>query len=397
MIGRTAAACARKEALLLVRDKQTLVLLFLMPTAFILIMSLALQDRFDSAGQSLGRIVIVDGDGAAAARELAGALRDETGFDVDLVSADGAADARQRVRAGDADFAVRIDDGLSDSLASGGAVPTEYVRILVAPGVEREREAIVTGALELTLARLQLREIAQRLGPMTPSAPDAAAGRVAVEYVYGGDTGVRPSSVQQNVPAWLVFGIFFVVIPLSNTMIRERQSGMEQRLRTTPAGSGPLLMGKLLPYFAVNQLQALAMLGVGVFVVPALGGQALSLTGVPPAALVTMAVAVSIAALGYALLVASVSETTEQASMLGGGGNIILAAIGGIMVPEFVMPARLQAVTDVSPMAWGLDGFLTAFLQYGGVEAIAPYAAALAAFGGAGMVIAGWLQARRAA
>lgn len=400
MIGRTLVACARKEALLLMRDQQTLLLLFLMPTVFILIMSLALQERFDSASQSRGRVLVVDADGGPAGRQLTASLRARTGFDVAFASADEAGDPRQRVRAGEADLAVRVEDGLGDALASRSAAPNDYLRILVAPGVEREREAIVTGAVELTLARLQLRAMAQRLEPTVAREPESQADGVAVEYLYGDRNGggdVRPSAVQQNVPAWLVFGIFFVVIPLSNTMIRERQSGMEQRLRTTPAGPGSILAGKLLPYFCVNQLQALAMLGVGVFIVPALGGEALRLAGVSPAALVTLTIAVSLAALGYALFVASVSETSEQASMLGGGGNIILAAIGGIMVPEFVMPARLQAVTNISPMAWGLDGFLTAFLQRGGVDAIAPYAAALVALGIAGMAIAGWLQGRRAA
>lgn len=398
MMGRTLAACARKEALLLVRDKQTLLLLFLMPTAFILIMSLALQERFEPEGQGRGLVLVIDQDGGVGARELVASLREQAGFEVEVADGGEPADVRRRVRDGDLDFAVTIGEGLSASLASRSAQPSDHLHILAAPAVEGEREAQLTGALELTLARLRLRRIAQRLEPPGELGPEARAGGLRVEYLYGeGENGVRPSSVQQNVPAWLVFGIFFVVIPLSNTMIRERQSGMEQRLRTTPAGPVAILAGKLLPYFVVNQLQSVAMLAVGVFVVPALGGEALSLNGVPLAALAVMAIAVSLAALGYALLVASASETTEQAGMLGGGGNIILAAIGGIMVPEFIMPARLQAVADVSPMAWGLDGFLTAFLQHGGIAAIAPHAAALAAFGAAGTGIAAWLQARRAA
>jgi ABC-2 type transport system permease protein len=40
-----------------------------------------------------------------------------------------------------------------------------------------------------------------------------------------------PSSVQQNVPAWLIFAMFFVVIPVSSIFIIERQQGTLQRLR----------------------------------------------------------------------------------------------------------------------------------------------------------------------
>ena len=76
-----------------------------------------------------------------------------------------------------------------------------------------------------------------------------------------------------------------------------------------------------------------------------------------------MSAAVSLAALGYALLISSITRTTEQASLLGGAGNLILAAIGGIMVPKFVMPEAMQHLTNVSPMAWGLEGFLDVLLR----------------------------------
>ena len=61
--------------------------------------------------------------------------------------------------------------------------------------------------------------------------------------------------MQQNVPAWLVFGAFFVVIPLSNTLIRERQQGTLRRLRTMPVGQGTLLVGKLDAVFSRQLVQ----------------------------------------------------------------------------------------------------------------------------------------------
>ena len=43
-------------------------------------------------------------------------------------------------------------------------------------------------------------------------------------------SGGRPSSVQQNVPAWLIFGMFFVVMPMSALFIVERRDGTLARL-----------------------------------------------------------------------------------------------------------------------------------------------------------------------
>lgn len=391
------AACARKEMLLLWRDPQTLLLLFLMPAVFILVMSLALQDRFEQAGGTVATALVVNEDDSDSSRTVIESLRRNEGFDV--VELEGPVDddaLRDRIHARDAGFGLRIDAGFEQAVYADGGEPARHVHVLVAPRIDRQREALLVAAVRQGLGQARMEALSERLAPLVQFDPGGIGADLDVAYLYGdGRDGAAPSSVQQNVPAWLVFGIFFVVIPLSNTMIRERQSGTEQRLRTTPAGAAPILAGKLLPYFALNQLQAVAMLLVGLLLVPALGGAALEITGVPVATLLVMAVAVSVAALGYALLVAALSSTTEQAAMLGGGGNIILAAIGGIMVPEFVMPPALQAVTRLSPMAWGLDGFLLAFLERAGPAEVLGYAGALIAFGVAGVALAGWRQARR--
>ena len=168
-----------------------------------------------------------------------------------------------------------------------------------------------------------------------------------------------------------MFGAFFVVVPLSNTFISERQQGTLRRLRSTNLGSLTLLMGKLVPYFAINQLQVLLMLLAGCYLVPLLGGQALQING-SLLLLALMAAAVSVCALGLALLIAVSSSTTEQATLLGGTGNIILAALGGIMIPKFVMPAAMQSIAQWSPMSWGLEGFLDVLLRTGTLRDVAP-------------------------
>jgi ABC-2 type transport system permease protein len=206
------------------------------------------------------------------------------------------------------------------------------------------------------------------------------ADQVAVRYAYNVTAVQAPTAVQQNVPAWLVFGAFFIVIPLSNTLIRERQSGMLRRLQSSTVSWRTILASKWVTFFVINQLQLIFMLAVGVYLVPLLGGQALQIHG-SLIALELMAGALSVAALGYALLIAACCKTTEQATLLGGAGNIILAAIGGIMVPRFVMPPTMQALSNISPMAWGLNGFLDVLLRDGGLPQIAGKLFALCAFG----------------
>jgi ABC-2 type transport system permease protein len=94
-----------------------------------------------------------------------------------------------------------------------------------------------------------------------------------------------------------------------------------------------------------------------------------------------MALSGSFAAVSYALLVANLVSTAEQATIFTGVANLLMAAIGGIMVPRFVMPAAMQAVSLYSPMAWGLEGYLDVFLRQGDLAMVLPWALRLVAFG----------------
>jgi ABC-2 type transport system permease protein len=102
-----------------------------------------------------------------------------------------------------------------------------------------------------------------------------------------------------------------------------------------------------------------------------------------------------VAALGYGILIAVIARTTDQAATLGGVGNILLAALGGVMVPRFVMPATMQKIAEMSPMAWGLDGFLDIFLRNGNVQDVLPEAGSLLLFGCVTIGLAMALSLRR--
>jgi len=390
-------AGVRKELLLLTHDWHALLLLFLMPLAFLVIMSLAMQDEFaQRAGRKIS-VAIVDRDGTDASRALVASLA--SGGTVTLREAATEPALKEQMRKeGDA-FGIEIARGYSSTLPQAASPLSQRILLIVAADTTRQTELIFAGTLREILARERLTAI---LGPLAVLSRggtdgfDAANARPAVEYAYSSTAGAQaPSAVQQNVPAWLVFGAFFVVIPLSNTLIRERQQGTLKRLHTMPVGQGTILAGKLAPYFFVNMVQVTLMLMAGCWLVPALGGEALQLNG-SKTALALVSAAISLAALGYALLISSITRTTEQASLLGGAGNLILAAIGGIMVPKFVMPEAMQQLTNVSPMAWGLQGFLDVLLRNGGVADVLVEAAALGTFGLVTLAIAAWVLTRRA-
>ena len=395
-------AGVRKEWTLLTRDWHALGLLFAMPLAFVLVMSLAMQDQFSArAGKKIG-VLVVDNEASTASKALVSALQNSGAADIRIASdALDATAIATTLRAGEHAFAISIAPGYGAALADAKVSLADSVALLVAPDTSKQTEMIFQGTLREIMARERLNTLFAPLAMLSRAqggqeiAFDTESARPKVEYVYrAGKASQAPSAVQQSVPAWLVFGTFFIVIPLSNTLIRERQQGTARRLRTLPVSQGVLLAGKLAPYFIVNQLQVVMMLLVGRYLVPLLGGEALQLNG-SLLALAVISIAVSFTAIGYALLVASITRTTEQASLLGGAGNLILAAIGGIMVPKFVMPEAMQQLTNISPMAWGLEGFLDVLLRDGTLRDVANDAVALVIFGVAMLGFAWFVQARR--
>jgi len=122
------------------------------------------------------------------------------------------------------------------------------------------------------------------------------------------------------------------------------------------------------------------MIAIGVYVVPLCGGTALTI-GDSVAGLVLIASAVSFSAISVALLIASIARTTEQATTVGAVLNIIFGALGGLMVPKFVMPVFMQNLANFSPMSWGLEGFLDIFLRNGGISDVLPKSLSLIALG----------------
>ncbi|MFZ7158676.1 ABC transporter permease [Avibacterium gallinarum] len=202
-----------------------------------------------------------------------------------------------------------------------------------------------------------------------------------------GETVSQPNAVQHSVPAWLIFGMFFIMIPLSNVMAMERQTNTLTRLRLARASSLQLILAKLVPYFFINQCQFIGMIALGYWVLPMLAMPAFSLNG-EWWHYAVLSAAVSLSALGYGLLISVIARTTEQAVVLGGGGIIIMAAIGGIMVPTYVMPEIMQKIAQFSPMGWALTAFQQLLLNQATLMQIQPELWLLTGFGAAMLLIA---------
>ncbi|HLV46621.1 MAG TPA: ABC transporter permease [Flavobacterium sp.] len=180
----------------------------------------------------------------------------------------------------------------------------------------------------------------------------------------------KPNSVQHNVPAWTLFAMFFIVVPLSINMVKEKNQGTYVRLLTSPVSYLIFLGGKIFTYLIICLLQFVVMLLIGRFIFPYFGLVALELSNLW--LLNIVAFFSGLAAVGFGVLLGTFAKTQEQSAPFGAVSVIILAALGGVWVPVFAMPEIMQWFAKISPMNWGLDAFYDVLLRQSGLVEILP-------------------------
>lgn len=369
-----------KEFLLVGRDKHALAALFIMPAVFILIMSLALKDVMNE-DKSLMTYAVIDQDLTAASEALTTKLSTiKTLTQYPLSSNDYLSPEEEGVQ-----FIIDIPDGFYQD--------ERPLKISVAADTSPSLLTIFKNQIALSWMGNKLDEVNSANQDNFDFLDDDSADNsfdesslMEIQYAKLSQDE-KPTSTQQSVPSWIVFGLFFVIIPMSTIFISERKQNTLMRLSTMNLSLAALFGGKILPYMLINQVQVWLMIGVGMYIVPLFGAAPLTIGG-SVFGLILVSLSLSLSAIGLSILIATVVDSIEQATTIGGIINILLGAIGGVMVPKFVMPEAMQTFSNISPMSWGLEGFLDIFLRRGSVMDVLNEAMALTLFGVVSLLIA---------
>lgn len=202
-----------------------------------------------------------------------------------------------------------------------------------------------------------------------------------------------PNSTQHNVPAWTIFAMFFMVVSLGTNLVKERTNGSFIRLKTMPTNFMLIIGAKMLLYTAAGMVQVALIFSLAKLTFPWMGLPPLSM---PDNGLgfVLMTFLSGLSAVSYAMLIGTVVRTQEQAHGFGAISIVLLAAIGGIWVPSFVLPEWLQHLSLISPLNWCLQGYYVLFLKGGAWSALQPVVMGLLSFIGGCLLIA-YIQLRR--
>ena len=410
-------ATVKKEILLLLRDKVGLSVLFLMPVALILVMTLIQDSAFKSINEKGIPVIFVDNDNDSLGYQIKqGLLSTDLCYVSDSIDGKPASSesALKAVSEGKFLIGIVIPKGATASIRKNvSAMVSETLNVtdslqkqpdsveiilLIDPVAKKSFLTAVTSNLREFISeiktKIMFQAFSEQIAEVIPDKNNAPKNsyqksqiiRYKEIFASTATEQIVPNAVQHNVPAWTIFAMFFIAIPLSNSILKEKTEGSVFRLHTMPTPYLLLINGKILVYVLVCLIQFLLMLAVGKFLLPQMGLPALvlgnSITGI---FILTMATA--FAATGFGVTVGTLATTDHQAAIMGSLSILLLSALGGIWVPSYVMPEVMRNISAWSPLNWSLEGFYKLFLRGGQVADILPDAFKLMLFFFATMAI----------
>ncbi|MEC3877492.1 ABC transporter permease [Chryseobacterium salviniae] len=383
-----------KEILLLKRDIGGIVIIFVMPLLLIVTITLIQDSTFKNMEGSKIPIIFIDNDRSEISESIKKQLENSKTFE--LLTDFNEKSAEKAVFGGDYQMAIVIPKNLTKDINSN--IDSKVQSIVSSFGLETDSSAIkqntskakdirlyfdpatnisfknnVMNAVNKMVFEIENKKIYKAFQDQLGTTEDLKnSSLIAFKEItpQKENIDVLPNSVQHNVPAWALFAIFFIVVPLSINLVKEKSQGTSVRARISPTPYFIHILGKTCTYLIICVIQFLLMVAVGIYLFPYMDLPQFDVTG-KMLPLIIVTIFAGLAAIGFGVLLGTVADTQEQSAPFGATSVVVLAAIGGIWVPVFLMPEFMQVIAKFSPMNWGLNAYYDIILRNSGIGGIA--------------------------
>lgn len=376
-------AIAGVELRRFLRDRSNIFFVFIFP----LLLVLVIGSQFGGGGGN-GRVAIAGSDSALRSA-VTTALRAD-GVTVTLTGSDA---MRELVARGRSDVGLDIGPTAATAFDTGNDIVLETItgsqqgtqavlqRVRTAVGGLAVRQgqvaALVGAGVGEPQASAGLADVSASV--TRPSLAIVDIDRVAQEFSGLGkfDLGAAGET--------LLF-VFLASLAGSSTLIQTRRLGVMARTLAAPVSAQQAIGGQALGRLTIAVFQgAYIMLATSVLFRVSWGNVWLSL--------VVLAMFSAVAA-GAAMLVGSVIDNDGAASGIGVGLGLVLAALGGCMLPLELFPATLRTIAHITPHAWAYDAFAKIQRHGASLVDILPQLGVLAAMAAVLLVAGTWTLRR---
>ncbi|HEU5304557.1 MAG TPA: ABC transporter permease, partial [Gemmatimonadales bacterium] len=316
----------RKEALHLLRDRQTLSILILLPVLQVLIFGFAVRTDVREIP-----LIIVDPTPDVATRELRERFAASDRFRI-LDVAPSTLVLDSRFRDGSLRQALVLPRDVERRIGRGDSLPVQ----LLTDGSDPNTGGIMQGYATTIVQRWH--------ADVAPG-----AGALRIEPVSRMRYNPTLESSHLFVPGLIAFVLTIISALMTAVSItREKETGTMEMLLVSPIRPGAIVAGKVMPYIVLGFMSVLLVLAVArlVFEVPLRGSLTLLLT-------VSGLYILTALALG---IVISTKAPTQRTAMIFALAGLMMPTLllSGFIFPLDSLPGWLRAVSYVVPARWFL-------------------------------------------
>ena len=367
----------KKDLKLFLHDKRSVLLTFLLPVILITLFALA----YGSIGSYDGRsepveLLVADLDMTSSSKEIVNRI--DSLEDIAVVVSDSVK-SRELVIKGEFVSALIIGQGFQDSLMYGNSIPVELIydrshemeigilqQNLISTIMSFTGEIIVNSSIE--------RYVQEQFPDIDKDTREAIMKTVkrkddnslAVKWTsIVGERNDTKLGLIQAVAGTAILMLLFSVAGVGTSILEEKENGTIKRLLYSPLKGSTILYSKMLFAFFISVLQLTAMFIFAWLVLKM--DMSVSMSG-----LILMIISTSFAVSSLGIFLAAIAKTRHQAQNLSTIIILVMSAIGGSMIPMFIMPAILQKIALISVNYWGIQGFYDLFWRVLPLEEILP-------------------------
>ena len=238
-----------------------------MPLLLLIVITLVQDSTFKTISDIRIPVLLVDNDQGEVSKSIIENLSESNSFEILQKASEK--EAKEAVFSGKYQLAIVIPQNLSTSLqkkvdqnvdgilskfgleednlvVEKETIPPKEVRLYFDPATQMSFKTSVKNGIDKMISQIEIQSIYKAFQAELGEDDSLEDGKaepffetenfIAFKEILPtkNNQEIIPNSAQHNVPAWTLFAIFFIIVPLSINLVKEKNQGTFVRLRTTP-------------------------------------------------------------------------------------------------------------------------------------------------------------------
>jgi len=364
----------RKELKVLLKEKGTFFWLIGLPIMFIVLFSSIFSNAKDTF-----TIQYFDADQSQQSQQMIAQLSEIKGFEMKTDTTLSLDDQLDKIKSGKMTSLLVFPKGFGESMLAGGGRQAAFD--LYRDSTADTAVAPIRALLDSFAGKsgeVKLQGVLKSVGMNETQVKEAMQPPIVINEVK--ENAAQVSALTQYIPGYTVMFVFFIIITMVRNFIKDRESGMVARLRSTPMKPVTYLIGMWVPNIIVVLVQCTVLLGFGKLVYDVELGDIASIAAV----VLCLAICATGIGLMLTMLVKSENQGLGFTQILTMGG----AVLGGLWFPYDFMPDFMQIIGKITPQYWAQHSFQDIMVRGAQLSDILPTIAVLIGYGLLGLAIA---------